>query len=39
MNKLFLQYLKDDSHIGVIKSIIDGVVVIVQFVSVITPFL
>ncbi len=28
MNKLFLQYLKDDSHIGVIKSIIDGVVVI-----------
>lgn len=28
MNKLFLQYLKDDSNIGIIKSIIDGVVVI-----------
>lgn len=28
LTSLFLQYLKNDSHIGVIKSIIDGVVII-----------
>jgi len=28
INELFLQYLKNDSNIGVIKSIIDGVVII-----------
>ena len=28
LTALFIQYLKDDSHIGVIKSIIDGVVII-----------
>jgi len=28
LTTLFLQYLKDDSHIGIIKSIIDGVVII-----------
>lgn len=28
MNKFFLQYIKDDSNIGIIRSIIDGVVVI-----------
>lgn len=28
LSSLFLQYLKNDSHIGVIKSIIDGVVII-----------
>jgi len=28
INELFLQYLKNDSNIGVIKSIVDGVVVI-----------
>ena len=28
INELFLQYLKNDSNTGVIKSIIDGVVII-----------
>lgn len=28
INELFLQYLKNDSNIGVIKSIVDGVVII-----------
>jgi F-type H+/Na+-transporting ATPase subunit alpha len=28
LTALFIQYLKDDSHIGIIKSIIDGVVII-----------
>ena len=28
LTSLFLQYLKDDSHIGIIKSIIDGVVIV-----------